>query len=250
MMHRGEKTTYFGAKGCPGERSHVLRVMHSPALNQTFQQLSEKSKAEVMERGECIVLYKWSLCALCSPRPLLADCGVFAASCSIPSLLLPPRARDVHPWLLAWKIPAPYRGESREDKAESVQCPALLPFPRDTAWIPSVSWVPLLETETSARNVSAAQIESGWRILPGVQSKYPRSRTSQSQQNSGAAACWSLGNISSSVTEDSVSWWLQRSRDFIRSVAGVPSKEFLRLPQLHKLYLQALSPLLICLLLP
>lgn len=58
MMHRGEKNTYFGAKGCPGERSHVLRVMHSPALNQTFQQLSEKSKAEVMERGECIVLYK------------------------------------------------------------------------------------------------------------------------------------------------------------------------------------------------
>lgn len=47
-----------------------------------------------------------------------------------------------------------------------------------------------------------------------------------------------------------MSWWLQRSRDFIRSVAGVPSKEFLRLPQLHKLCLQALSPLLIIILGP
>lgn len=76
---------------------------------------------------------------MCSPWPLLAHCGFYATFCNVPSLLtavqslLLPRARDVHPWMLAWKIPAPYKRESRsccsqgrQSRVSSVPCLAPL----------------------------------------------------------------------------------------------------------------------------
>lgn len=170
-----------------------------------------------------------------APRcPLWVLCNIPSLLTAVQSLLLP-RAWDVHPWMLAWKIPAPYNRESRsccsqgrQSRVSSVPCLASLsPLHRmdslsvmcSTAQRHKPTPGMFLLSKYSQDDRSC--LESKPNICTPEPLKLSRTLVLQ-QQLPGKV--WGVF-----PAEGSVPCWLQRRRDFIRGIAGGHSKEILRL---------------------
>lgn len=165
-----------------------------------------------------------------SPCPWWVLCSFL---CTIPSLLtaalslLLPRAQDVHPWMLAWKIPAPCRGEGRKAKQSQFwPCPAPLALSHHMDSLSVMSSTARRQKAAPGMFLLSKYSRDDGSCLeskPNIRAPEPLrlSRTPELQQQ---LLLKKGGECSSSVTEASVPWWLQRGRDLSEALLVCTAK--------------------------